>query len=415
MITKLNLHRLNFEWQRIRRIPLPTLVGKAIAKLFGLGLGLTLLPLTVLLHLLGYRHVTIFTDRIGHLALEPDCLIKEQTLGRIPCRKWIMLAPPGRVANEHLLNYWKAHFHIVRNRFACFLIASMSRWGLMRYDVSHYARAIGKVQAAYRIYTEWGNRLPLLQLTKEDETWGNEMLEQLGIPKGAWFVCVHAREGGYSPIDEELHSHRNSHIENTIPAIQEIVRRGGCVIRIGDPTMRPMPALPKVIDYAHHPLKSDRLDIVLCAQASFLLGNTSGIASVSTAFGIPCALTNMIPVSTLWFTERDISMPKLVWSKHLSRCLRLDELLGSAKANDQYAALYESHGLQVMENCSDDIRSLVCEMLDRLDGHFAVTPEDEARLRSIESLLNGTHYAYGSPAGFSVSFLRNHPELLPLN
>lgn len=414
-MTPINLHRLKFEWRRIRRIPLLNLLGKMAAKLFSLGLGLLLLPVTAFLHLAGYRHVTIFTDRIGHLALEPDCLLKEQTLGHIPRRKWIMLAAPGRVANEHLLTYWEPHFRIVRSQAACFLIASMSRWGLMRYDISHYVRAIGKAQAAYRIYAEWGSRPPLLQLTKEDETWGSKMLEQLGIPRGSWFVCVHAREEGFSPIDEELHSHRNSRIENVIPAMQEIVGRGGWVIRIGDPTMRPLPAIPQVIDYAHHPLKSDRLDIVLCARASFLLGNTSGIVSVSTAFGIPCALANMVPVSTLWLTEVDISMPKLVWSKRLSRYLRLDELLGSAQANDQYAALYESRGLQVMENSPDDIRDLVREMLDRLDGCFDRSSDDESRLLSLETLFKHKHYAYGSAAGFSVSFLRNHPELLPLN
>jgi putative glycosyltransferase (TIGR04372 family) len=412
-MTPINLRRLEFELRRIRRIPLPTLAGKVASKLLGLGLGFVLLPVTALLHLAGYRHVTVFTDRIGHLALEPDCLLKEQALGLITRRKWIMLAPPGRIANQHLLMYWQPHFYIVRSRAMCYIIFSMSRWGLMRYDIAHYIRAIGKAQAAYRIYAEWDNRPPLLKLSHEDETWGRQMLEKLGLPKDAWFVCLHAREAGFSPIDEELHSHRNSHIEQMIPAIEEIVKRGGWGIRIGDASMRRLQPMSQVIDYAHHPLKSDRFDIVLCAKARFILGNTSGIALLSSAFGVPCALTNMIPASSLWFGKGDISIPKLIWSKQLNRYLRLDELLESAVATYQYAKLYDADGLLAIENSPEDILSLACEMVERLEGCFVVIQEDEDRLLKVEALLNHHHYSYGSVARFSVSFLRNHPELLP--
>ena len=103
-------------------MPLTTLAGKAAAKLLGLGLGLLLLPGTALLHLAGYRYVTVFTDRIGHLALEPDCLLKKQSLGQLKKRKWIMLAPAERVANTHLLAYWQPFFHIVQNPALVFLI-----------------------------------------------------------------------------------------------------------------------------------------------------------------------------------------------------------------------------------------------------------------------------------------------------
>lgn len=80
----INHIRLKFELRRIRNMPILTLLGKAASKLLGHILGLLLLPVTALLHLADFRHVTIFTDRIGHLALEPDCLLKEQMLGHIP-------------------------------------------------------------------------------------------------------------------------------------------------------------------------------------------------------------------------------------------------------------------------------------------------------------------------------------------
>lgn len=65
---------------------------------------------------------------------------------------------------------------------------------------------------------------------------------------------------------------------------------------MGDTTMEPLPFLPQVIDYAHHPLRSPRLDIILCARARCILGNTSGIFLVGSIFGVPSA-ANMVPMS----------------------------------------------------------------------------------------------------------------------
>lgn len=412
-VRQANLRRLAFEWRRIRRMSLATVAWKAVLKLLGLALGLLLLPVAALLHLGGYRHVRIFTDRIGHLALEPDCLIKEQALGLAPHRKWIMLAPPGRVSNEHLLAYWQPHFLVVRNRWAGFLVASLSRWGLMRHDMTPYILAVGRAQAAYRIHREWGKRPPFLALTRDDVEWGREMLARMGIPGDAWFACVHAREAGFSPIDEELQQHRNSSIENAIPAMQEIVRRGGWVIRIGDPTMKPLPPVPGVIDYAHSPYKSARMDIVLCAQARFILGNTSGIGLVGTVFGVPCAVANLIPLSTLWFGECDISIPKLFWSRELERYLRIDEILDSPAANFHYASLYAESKIDPVENSAEDILMLAAEMLDRLDGHYMPAEGDAEIADRVRRLFTPRHIAYGSAAGMAASFLRHHPELLP--
>jgi FkbM family methyltransferase len=392
-------------------MPLPVLIGKVATKLLGLGLGLTLLPVTALLHLLGYRHVTVFTDRIGHLALEPDCLLKEQALGHVPQRKWIMLAPPGRVANEHMLSYWQPHFHIVRNRAKCFLIASMSRWGLMRYNIDHYVRAIGQAQAAYRIYAQWKDRPPLLTLSAEDDAWGADMLRELGLPENAWYVCVHAREGGFSPADEELHSHRNGRIENTVAAMQEIVKRGGWVVRIGDPSMKRLPPMDRVIDYAHYPLRSARLDIILCASARFILGNTSGIALVGTVFGIPCALANMVPISAMGVSPQDISIPKLYWSLDADRYLSFSEIFASPLSRAQYGRNFVDASIRVEENTPEDIKELSTVMLDRVIGKTVDGKDDAIQRQSFLSLLQPHHYSFGTSSTISSRFIKRHNML----
>lgn len=404
---------LAFRIRYIRQQSLVWVAARLASRAASFALWLALLPLSVLLHAAGFRQVTVFTHRIGHLALEPDCLLKEQALGRIPRRRWILLAPAKHVANDHLLAIWRPHFIVVQNEMACFLIGSMSGGGVMRYDIGHYLRAKGTTQDAYRIYSEWGSRPPLLKLSAADDAWGDRMLAQLGIPDGAWFVCVHTREAGFSPMDEEIHSHRNSRIENTLPAIDEIVRRGGWVIRIGDSTMGALPPMRRVIDYAHHALKSPRLDVLLCARARFILGNTSGIALVGSIFGVPCALANMIPASTLWFNGFDISIPKLLWSQGQGRLLRIDEMLDLPLANFQYAALYRNAGIVPVENTAEEIALLASEMLDRLAGQFVEAAEDAGRANLVRRLFKPGHYAFGSAASMATLFLRHHADLLP--
>lgn len=387
---------------------LPALARHAASEL----LWLAMLPLALAGHMLGYRRINVFVEHIGHLAVEPDCLLKEVRLGRIAPRRWLLLAPPGRVSNGHLLQYWKPHLTVVTSPWLCTLLAIMSRRLLMTHDVSGYvARYFGR-QQVYPVNAEWGARPPVLALTVEDESWGLRTLEELGVPAGKWFVAVHVREGGYLPRNELIQSHRNASIANAIPAMQEIVRRGGVCIRVGDRTMAPLPAMDGVSDYARHHLKSERMDVYLCARARFFLGCTSGLAFLASAFGVPVAHANMIPVETLGIRQGDLSMPKLLWSSRLGRHLTFAEILGSEVGGYFFSQQYAEAGIEVQENSADDIRGLVTEMLDRLDGsHEATAPARQLHDRYM-ALFKPEHYSFGACSRVSEAFLVRHSHLL---
>lgn len=401
---------LAYEWRRVKRQGLYKIPFKAAKYIVSFFLWLLLLPLTLVLHLAGYRRVTVFTDRVGHLAIEPDCLVKEQVLGLIPERRWFILAPSGRVANSHLLNYWKPLIRVYENRLACFILSSMSLFGLMRYDISHYILAKGKIQAAYTINKQWEGRKPVLSLTREDEEWGAKAFRKMGLPENFWFVCVHVREPGFSPVDEELHNHRNGSVKNVMPAINEIIRRGGWVFRIGDASMTRLSATPYMIDYAHHSMKSEKLDVILCAKAKFILGNTSGISIVGSVFGVPCAITNMIPMTDLWFSKKDLCIPKLLWSRRLGRYLQFEEILNSPVAGYRNASLYKENGIKVEENSSDDILELVKEMFDNLEGRREEKIRENKYSRAMDSLI--LQHGYNFTAKIASRFLIRHKKLL---
>jgi putative glycosyltransferase (TIGR04372 family) len=373
---------------------------------------LALLPVALALHLAGFRRLTVLVSRIGHLAAEPDSFLKARGLGMIAPGQYFFLAPRGTVANEALLAYWRPHIRVVDHPLACWMLRALSRWLLMKHDMSRYVLKIGATQEIYRINAAWAGRPPLLALSNPDRAWSDSQLERLGLPRDAWFVCVHVREPGFSPADEAAHAHRNSDPRSVRLAMELIVRRGGWCVRMGDPSMTRLDPMHRVIDYAHHPIRSARLDVALCARARFLLGNTSGLAFVSAVFGVPCALANMIPMSTLGVLPGDISIPKLLHSADDHRLRSFAEVLGSPAGNFRYAQAYVDVGLEPIENTPQDILELTTEMLDRLDDTYEPALGDDERQRRFKALLRPGHYSYGSVARVGSAFLRRYSFLL---
>ncbi|MBX9963563.1 MAG: TIGR04372 family glycosyltransferase [Burkholderiales bacterium] len=403
---------LDYYVRKIRVVGLGWTVRWLVRRFLLEVLWVALLPLTVVGHLLGYRRVPINVRRIGHLACEFDALLKEQGLGRLPVRKWFVVAPEGLATNPCLLDYWRRLVPVVRRRGLGLLLEAMGRHGLMVQDNDRHMLALTGRADYYSILAEWADRPPLLKLEDSHRTEGWNVLRLMGMPEGAWFVCVHAREAGFSVQDETAHAHRNSDINLLVPAMREIRRRGGWIVRMGDPSMRPLPSMDGVIDYALHPLRSDRMDVFLCAEARFFVGNTSGLFVVATVFGRPSALANMVPTSHLAFAPGDISIPKLIWSKSQQRYLTFAELFAGPAANFRLAKLFTQAGLRADENSAEDLLELVVEMLDRQAGLFVESDADRSRQQQFRALLNPHHYCHGTASSLGSRFLERHPELL---
>jgi len=136
-----------------------------------------------------------------------------------------------------------------------------------------YCSVMRGASRVHDVQSRWADRAPLFRLSEAEIARGEGQLRILGIPEGAWFVCVHSREGGYSPGDEWQHSFRNANISDYTDAMRAIVARGGWCVRVGDPTMRPLDPMAGVVDYARSSSKSDWMDLFLCARCRFFLGS----------------------------------------------------------------------------------------------------------------------------------------------
>jgi putative glycosyltransferase (TIGR04372 family) len=376
-------------------------------------LWLGLVPLSLPLHLAGYRRLPVLTQRIGHLAAEVDCFLKKVRLGQIDGagKRFFILAPKHKVANACLLDYWRDYLTVVNHPVACWLLELMTRGPLMRFGIKNYVLAIGRAAEYFAVQATWADRPALLQLRPEHKSRGEQFLKEVGLPEGAWFVCFHSRDGGYSARDESVHGYRNLTVEFLIPAMQEIVALGGWCVRMGDASTKPLAPMAGVIDYAHHRARSAELDVFLCASCRFFLGNTSGLFLVSSIFGIPSALTNQTPFAATGFRPGDLSIPKPIRYVGHSEFLTAAEILSHPVANFRMARFYAEADLEIVENTADEIRDLVLEMIDTLEGRSHETAEVALLRSGFNENLRPDHYCYGTKGKLSATFLLRHRSM----
>jgi len=371
---------------------------------------LCLVPLTWPLHVAGFRRLPILTQRIGHLAAEVDCFLKMVRLGEIDCsgKRFFILAPESKVANACLMDYWREQINVVSHPVACWLLGLMTRGPLMRHGVQNYLLAIGRVAEYFSVQARWGQRPAILKLRLDHQLLGQRFLQDMGVPEGAWFVCVHARDRSYSTWDESVHDYRNMALENLLPSMREIVSRGGWCIRMGDASTKPLLPMAGVIDYAHHPRRSAELDVFLCAGCRFFLGNTSGLFLVSSIFGVPSALTNQTPFAATGFRPGDLSIPKRMRRLGQARFMTCAEILRSPVANFRMSRFYAEANLELVENSAEEIHELVVEMLNTLDGRFQEVADVALCRAEFAKHLTPEHYCFGTAGKIAATFLLRH-------
>jgi putative glycosyltransferase (TIGR04372 family) len=276
----------------------------------------------------------------------------------------IVLLAPGQLENDY--NTWAQQNNYPRWN----LLSSVEKTVLVddfwEFDFPD-GEILGYAHAAARIQREWEhhNQPPLFIVNETEKRWLKTYLVSLGVPENAWYVCLHVREGGFHQQWNALYpTMRDAIIHDYYSAIEHIVKAGGWVIRMGDSSMKPLPTMPNVIDYAHSPFKTACADILLAASCRFFLGTNSGFATISAIYKVPCALSNWVPVGwPLWPTQ-DLMIPKLFRDKTSGQFLTLEQIFERGVAFIQnWSDLPEN--IELVANTPEEIRQLTIEMLSR--------------------------------------------------
>ena len=304
-----------------------------------------------------------WTRNIGHIA-SIQHLLMLQRLGLASWQRIVVVARRSQVANLALLQQFGAELDIVTDpKEVARLAPRVAGDGLRFFDLlgwkDHQPVAIAEL--GNFVESLWAaNRQPICRLDPSDLDYGRDAMARIGLPADASFVCFHVREDGYH--NDKGYSARSSSIESYLPAMQRIVDEGHWVVRLGDPSMSPLPRRDRVIDYANCGHRDPLVDVYLCAQCHFFVGTTSGLMFVPHLFGVPALITNYMFVFAappLGRTSR--FLPQLV--RQQGRDLNFAEMMSARTMR----ACYSNHGaadlgLSFVANSPDEIDDAVREM-----------------------------------------------------
>lgn len=355
------------------------------------------------------------TYAMGHLAQLPEVYVKMQKLGWLPEYRTILMAPPWKIANPCLFNYWSRYFELASDEDSIRKLRPIAKE--LTFNSAYYKLPDGKAYSINFVYAavekEWEaqGREPLLTLSEEDLAFGFDSLEKMGMPRGAWFVPIHARHAGFKAEGTStFYQHKHAEIADYIPAIEAITSRGGWVIRVGEPSMPPLPKMDGVIDYAHSPLKSSRLDVFILSQGRFFIATSGGAFGTPNLFGVPVLFTNFPLFEPLHFSSRDLHLYRRIYEKSSQHFLSFKQVFSPPFFYCSENKVVYERGLDFMKNSPEEIRAATEEMIERADKSVVYSVQDDELQRRFRELLPKTY------AGFTTrvarQFLRENSALL---
>ena len=361
---------------------------RALRRLVKSPLFVLALPVVAVIRLLRplllVRIGALYSPRMGHFAANTELYLCERDAGiNLPRQRHVDLFYMSKpICNNELATMWKRVLHVWPNWF----LAPASR--VNRLFSGWECHDVGDNTQLDRDVHNLLDKFPAhLKFTPTEEARGMAGLRAMGIAPNDAFVCLNVRDSAYlqahqPSFDYSYHDYRDCDIQNFVLAAEELAARGFHVVRMGAAVGKPIPsAHPRVIDYAANGMRSEFMDIYLGAKCAFCISVGSGFDAVPLIFRRPIVFANHVPVGYLnTFSSRFIGITKHHYGKAQERCLTLAEIVSHGVGFSLRAVDYRAQGIELIENTPEEIRDVVVEMAERLDGTWCAG-EDEGELQ----------------------------------
>ena len=360
------------------------------------------------------------SSRIGHFAANTELYFCERDAGiNVPTQRYldIFYFVDPFICNAQLATMWRRVLNIWP-RWMVVPIVNANR--LIHGGKSHEVG--NNTQNDRDVHNLLDQFPPHLQFTDDEIVRGEKGLRAIGIPAGASFVCLIVRDSEYLDAfiggrDWSYHSFRDSHINNYVLAAEELANRGYFVVRMGAKVKEAMKNNhPRVIDYATNGKRSDFMDIYLGAKCAFCISVSTGFDSVPFIFRRPIVFVNMVPIGYLRTCQNQfLGICKHHFLAEQACEMSLTQIFNYGVGFSLNSSDFESTGIELIENTPEEIRDIVVEMDERLNGTWQTHEEDETlQTRFWKIFPTNAVDSEGKPlhgeirAHFGASFLRNN-------
>ena len=321
----------------------------------------------------------LFGSRIGHFAFNTElCLLRYESGLTKPRQKHLdVFFISGPICNKQLATMWKRALPVLPS----WILSPIDT--VNQYMPGRERHIIIKTFADRDIDNLSDKFPPHLQFTDKEDARGQAGLKDMGIPEGSRFVCLLVRDNAYLnqfSSGWSYHNYRDCNVQNYLLAAEELAERGYFVIRMGALVREPMKSdHPRVIDYATNGLRSDFMDIYLGSKCDFAISTSSGWDWIpGYLFRKPVVFTNFVPLGyMLTYSSRFINISKKYYSTSEKRELTLREIFARNLGFIRSGAEYSSNGIQLVENSPEELRDVVVEMAECLNGTWQAHPEDQ--------------------------------------
>lgn len=201
-----------------------------------------------------------------------------------------------------------------------------------------------------------------------------------GIDPDAPLICVHNSETGHErgretpelkPRSGRDDNAGHGRIESYFPVIDEFVRRGYTVVRLGDQSMQPV-ARRGVVDLATAAARSQLLEIYCLLRSELILTGESGIAGLGYLTNVPMIVVNVTePISSYPIRAPGLFIPKTIIDRHSASQLPL-----RAQFEQKYLSRFRDQKRYFyVETPPDAIVAAAIEMLEWVKGRWVESRE----------------------------------------
>lgn len=239
------------------------------------------------------------------------------------------------------------------------------------------------------------NNSTTIKFTKEEETYGDKLLRELGVENKKKIVCLAVRDHAYSSekvkdprADHSYHSYRHTNLDRFKLTAKFLSDSGYYVFRMGKQSNQRFNINDKkVVDYSNSNLKSDFLDVFIGANCYFCISTGYGFDDIPLIFGRPLAIINTPIIGLRSRLSNQIFLTKHHFCTEKNENLTLDEIFKKDVHSLFYSENYTEKGVALKDNSDEEIRDLAKEMIENLKSGFKKCSESNLQIKFKKKFL----------------------------